>query len=184
MRARAAASSSRSRATRRRSCSLALAVHHHQPVEAEVQPGLHQQGGVGHEDAPARRGVGGGAARLLVAHARVHEGVELGARGARPRRRGPRGPCGRRSRPRPGCPGRRPPPRRRRPARPGAIISWATPSRSSVPKPAAARRRRTRDLPQAMPPVRPTLSTPGAQPPARDGAEARRPLRRGRPCCA
>ena len=58
----------------------AFAVHHHQPVEAQVEARLHEESGVGHEDAAPGRGVGGGAARLLFAHARVHEGVELGAR--------------------------------------------------------------------------------------------------------
>ena len=156
MRARAAASVIPSRAAQAPELLRGLAVDDHQPVEPEVHAGLHEQGGVRHQ-----HGVRARRAQSRASSARTR-GCTIAFK-ARPRRRvrehdARRAPCGRWRRPRRGCrgpnaattsDGRRPP---------GAITSCATPSRSRVQKPGAASRRRHPRLPQAMPPVSPTLS--------------------------
>jgi hypothetical protein len=131
------------------------AVDHHQAVESQVDAGLHQEGGVGHDHpaltVPKRRDPPG----LLLADARVDDGVEPGARGRvrehpLPEAAAVHGAvCGQHR----GTEGLHHVVMGRGA---GAMTSCATRSRSRVEKPAADSRRRTRDLPLAIPPVSPT----------------------------
>jgi hypothetical protein len=66
------------------------AVHDHQAVEARVLPRLHQQRRVRHRAPSALRGERRHPARLLVAHARVHDRVQAAPRGGIGEHQGPR----------------------------------------------------------------------------------------------
>jgi hypothetical protein len=132
----------------------------------------------GAQFARLRQRLAGAGARRLAAALAGWAGISAHLRGAPPRARGARRPCGPRLRVGPGCGAPRPPDRRRGAGRPGAGRGHPPPVR------AGARRHRPRPLP------RPARGKPGARPgaPFPHGGAVRTPGRaraggRARPAC-
>ena len=164
IRARAARSSRPSRSRSRGSCSSGAQCTTTRRSKRRWTPALDEERAVGDEhraaarrrsprpSAPRRRARAG--ARCALSRARAEASANtIAARAARssapsrvqdPVAEGPRS--------------------RASASPPGAVTSRATASRSSVRQPRAASRRSTCDLPHAMPPVRPTRSTPRLRP--------------------